>query len=64
MRDPGAEAWARLSGRCRRVDWLNPEPSDTWDTDDSVMRTYAAGCASVHEVRTLRQLVACIERLV
>lgn len=63
-RDPGTDAWAQVTARCRRVDWLNPEPSDAWDTEDSVMRTYAACCTSVHEVRTLRQLVACVERLV
>lgn len=63
-RDRADEAWARLTGRCRRVDWLNPEPTGEWDTYDSEMTAYAAHCTSVHEVRTLRQLVTCIEHLV
>lgn len=62
--DPGVECWGRIAGRCRRVDWLNPEPTDEWDTYDSEMATYGAACTSVHEVRTLRQLVTCIETLV
>lgn len=63
-RDVGVDAWARVADRCRRVYWLNPEPADEWDTYDSEMATYGARCTSVHEVRTLRQLVACIEQLV
>lgn len=63
-RDSGDETWARLTRRCRRVDWLNPEPADEWNTYDSEMSTYAARCTSTHEVRTLRQLVTCIEHLV
>jgi uncharacterized protein len=63
-RDVGAEPWARIAARCRRVEWLNPEPASEWDTYDSEMAAYGAHCTSVHEVRTLRQLVTCIEHLV
>ena len=63
-RDPGVEPWALITQRCRRVYWLNPEPTDEWDTYDSEMATYGERCTSVHEVRTLRQLVACVEHLV
>lgn len=63
-RDPGLDAWHNVTERCRRVYWLNPEPADEWDTYDSEMEAYGAACASVHEVRNLRQLVDCIEHIV
>lgn len=63
-RDSGIEAWRTITERCRKVYWLNPEPVDEWDTFDSEMSTYGTHCSSVHEVRTLRQLVTCIEQIV
>ncbi|MDE0605176.1 MAG: VWA domain-containing protein [bacterium] len=58
---PGAlEAIAR---RCRRIYWLNPEPRAQWDTEDSEMSTYAPYCHGVFEVRSLRQLISCVEDL-
>jgi uncharacterized protein with von Willebrand factor type A (vWA) domain len=63
-RPPGDDALARISERARRVYWLNPEPADQWNTHDSAMSTYAAHCHGTHEVRTLHQLVACVEQIV
>jgi uncharacterized protein with von Willebrand factor type A (vWA) domain len=63
-RDPGLPAWRNIAERCRSVYWLNPEPADEWDTYDSEMARYGAPCSSVHEVRNLRQLVDCVERIV
>ena len=63
-RPPGDGSLARIAERARRVYWLNPEPVDQWDTHDSAMSTYAPHCHSTHEVRTLRQLVTCVEHLV
>jgi uncharacterized protein with von Willebrand factor type A (vWA) domain len=63
-RPPGDASLARIAERARRVYWLNPEPTDQWDTHDSAMSTYASHCHSTHEVRTLRQLVQCVEHLV
>ena len=58
---PGSlEAIAR---RCRRIYWLNPEPREQWDTEDSEMSTYAPYCHGVFEVRNLRQLISCVEDL-
>jgi uncharacterized protein with von Willebrand factor type A (vWA) domain len=62
-RDAGAPVLADLARRCRRVYWLNPEPSAEWDTHDSAMAVYARSCTEVFEVRNLRQLVACVERV-
>ncbi len=62
-RPAGAEALARIGGRARRLYWLNPEPKDRWDTHDSQMSAYARSCAEVFEVRNLRQLASCVERI-
>jgi uncharacterized protein with von Willebrand factor type A (vWA) domain len=62
-REPGLEAFTDLAGRSRRVYWLNPEPRPDWDTTDSVMSAYAPACDRVFEVRTLRQLAACVDEI-
>ena len=55
-RDPLAWAFEDLSGRCRKVLWLNPEGHLLWDTGDSVMRVYAPSCDVVCEARDLEGL--------
>ncbi|MBI3449876.1 MAG: VWA domain-containing protein [Acidobacteria bacterium] len=55
-RDPLAWAFEELSGRCRRVLWLNPEPHALWNTGDSVMRVYEPACDVVCEARDLEGL--------
>jgi uncharacterized protein len=62
-RDPGLEAFADLAGRSRRCYWLNPEPAGDWDTTDSIMSVYGPACDRVFEVRTLRQLTACVDEI-
>lgn len=62
-RGTGVEWLAKMHERARRVYWLNPEPRADWNTYDSEMDAYAAHCHSTHEVRTLRQLVECVEHL-
>ena len=58
------DAWlAEIAARTRRVYWLNPEPKRDWDTHDSEATAFAAHCHAAFEVRTLRQLVDCVERL-
>jgi len=52
-----------LHGRIRAVHWLNPEPAADWDTTDSRVRAYRPYCASVTEVRTLRQLSDWVDKL-
>ena len=62
-RDPGLEAFRDLAERSRRLYWLNPEPKADWDSTDSIMATYAPACDRVFEVRTLRQLTACVDEI-
>jgi len=45
-----------ISARCRRLYWLNPQPRNEWDKNDSIMSIYASFCNSVFECRNLRQL--------
>ncbi|HWD45201.1 MAG TPA: VWA domain-containing protein [Actinomycetota bacterium] len=62
-REPGLEAFRALAERSRRLYWLNPEPRDEWDTTDSIMSVYGPACDRVFEVRTLRQLTACVDEI-
>lgn len=52
-----------IAGRCRAVYWLNPEPRDDWNTHDSEMAVYSQHCTATFEVRTVGQLVSCVESL-
>lgn len=61
--DPNAAAFTELARQARAVYWLNPEPSNYWDTGDSVMSAYQPFCDGVFEVRNLRQLEAFVERV-
>jgi uncharacterized protein with von Willebrand factor type A (vWA) domain len=45
------------------VYWLNPEPRAEWDTHDSKMSVYSSQCTDAFEVRTVQQLIACVERV-
>lgn len=58
-----AEVLAEISRRVRAVYWLDPEPRREWDRADSEMARYEPHCTSVFEVRDLRQLAHCVERL-
>lgn len=61
--DNRAGVLEEIASRCRAVYWLNPEPRADWDTHDSEMEAYSRHCTGAFEVRTVRQLVTCVERL-
>ena len=50
------EIVADIRFRARNVFWLNPEPTNYWNSGDSVIREYAPHCDRVVECRSLRQL--------
>jgi uncharacterized protein with von Willebrand factor type A (vWA) domain len=54
--DPRTDVIARLSQRCKRIIWLNPEYRSAWGTGDSDMYRYAPFCSLVTVCNTLRQL--------
>lgn len=63
-RATGVEWLARIHERARHVYWLNPERRPDWGTHDSATEAYTTACSGMFEVRNLRQLVACLERIV
>jgi uncharacterized protein with von Willebrand factor type A (vWA) domain len=49
--------------RARHLYWLNPEPTSSWDTGDSIASEYASLCDKMVECRNLRQLKEFVEGL-
>lgn len=62
-RSDGIDDFQAMAREARSVFWLNPEARRFWDTGDSIMSRYGAGCDNVFEVRTLRQLESFVERV-
>ena len=62
-REAGLATLRELHARVRKLYWLNPEPRHQWDTTDSLMGLYGTCCDQVFEVRSLRQLSACIDEI-
>jgi uncharacterized protein with von Willebrand factor type A (vWA) domain len=54
--DPRTDIVSRLSQRCKRIIWLNPEYRSAWGTGDSDMYRYAPFCNLVTVCNTLRHL--------
>ena len=54
--DPRTDVIGRLSQRCKRIIWLNPEYRSAWGTGDSDMYRYAPFCSLVTVCNTLRHL--------
>ena len=54
--DPRTDIVARISERCKRIIWLNPEYRSAWGTGDSDMYRYAPFCNVVSVCNTLRHL--------
>ncbi len=54
--DPRTDIVGRLSQRCKRIIWLNPEYRSAWGTGDSDMYRYAPFCNLVTVCNTLRHL--------
>jgi len=47
---------AKIRERVKKVIWLNPEPVEKWDKEDSIIRIYGTFCHQVFECRNLAQL--------
>ena len=61
-RPPRPDLLARLRDHAKKLVWLNPEPRERWDTGDSVIGRYAAGCDVVMECRNLRELLNALKQ--
>jgi uncharacterized protein with von Willebrand factor type A (vWA) domain len=57
-----ADLLRQISQRCRSVIWLNPEPSDRWNTGDSAIAQYARATATVLPCDNLDQLERALSR--
>lgn len=51
-----ADYFAKMCREVKKVIWLNPEPVEKWDREDSVMSVYGSFCSQVFECRNLQQL--------
>jgi len=52
----GLDHFIGITGRARRVIWLNPAPVPEWDREDSIISRYSPYCHRVLECRNLKQL--------
>lgn len=57
------EELLRIRQAVKRVIWLNPEPMERWNKEDSIMSFYEGCCQEVHECRNLEQLERVIQKL-
>ena len=53
---PKPEELRDIRSQCAKVIWLNPEPKEKWDTEDSMVRHYLQHCDVMAECRNLHQL--------
>ena len=61
--DPQAWTLEEMRQRCRRMIWLNPEPRQEWNQDDSIIDAYAPFCDHVLECWTMEHLVQAADLL-
>ena len=53
---PNKEDLKTIAQRSKALYWLNPEPREQWNKEDSIIDVYAPYCQGVYECRTLLQL--------
>jgi uncharacterized protein with von Willebrand factor type A (vWA) domain len=58
-----SESLAAVAERVKTVYWLNPEPTNLWNSGDSIVDAYAKHCDGVYECRNVRQLRSFVEQL-
>jgi uncharacterized protein with von Willebrand factor type A (vWA) domain len=54
----------QMAAEAKKVIWLNPEPVERWDREDSIMSVYAVLCSQVFECRNLQQLDVVARKLI
>ena len=62
--DPGADIVRRISERCKRLVWLNPEGRMTWGWGDSEMLRYQTFCTAARQCATAQQLERAVSDIV
>jgi uncharacterized protein with von Willebrand factor type A (vWA) domain len=61
---PREGALKEIKAQAKRIIWLNPESSWSWNFGDSIMSHYEPYCDSVVECRNIKQLAEVIDTLV
>ncbi|MGI6066952.1 MAG: vWA domain-containing protein [Bacillota bacterium] len=61
---PREEELIFLSQQVKRVIWLNPEPIEKWNKEDSIIGRYAPSCSDVLECRNLEQLERAVSKII
>lgn len=59
-----AEVFQKICRQAKKVIWLNPEPQENWNREDSIMSAYGASCHQIFECRNLKQLEALSKRII
>ncbi|HMM06241.1 MAG TPA: VWA domain-containing protein [Clostridiales bacterium] len=60
---PKPEELREIRAHCKKLIWLNPEPIEDWNKEDSVVKAYAPYCDQMLECRNLNQLEKGIRQL-
>lgn len=60
---PKPEELKDLRARCKKLIWLNPEPKERWDTEDSVAGRYIPHCTAMAECRNINQLEKAMQQI-
>ncbi len=61
---PREEELAHMQSLVERVIWLNPDPKENWNKDDSIISTYAPFCNLVLECRNLDQFERAMKQVI
>lgn len=54
----------KMCEEVKKVIWLNPEPVERWDSEDSLMSVYGQFCHQVFECRNLQQLDSLARKII
>lgn len=60
---PKPEELRDLRKGCAKLIWLNPEPKECWNTEDSMVKDYLPYCDLMAECRNLKQLEKIISAI-
>jgi len=53
-----------IKDNAKKVFWLNPEPLQRWNKEDSIIGLYGSGCDQVWECRNLYQLERVVRQII
>jgi uncharacterized protein with von Willebrand factor type A (vWA) domain len=60
---PRREELQAIAKKVKKLIWLNPEPMEKWNQEDSIIGLYEESCSMVLECRNLEQLERAIRKI-